>query len=77
MLKCKEVVDHSSDYLNHSMPFGKRLSVWLHIAMCRHCRRYLQYFRAVTTLLPMVEKQEENTSLVDEIMIQIDAEKDK
>jgi len=59
------------------MPFGKRLSVWLHIAMCRHCRRYLRYLQIVTALLPTIKKQEDNEMLVDEVMMRIDAERDK
>ena len=77
MLKCKDVVDHSSDYLDHSMPFGKRLSVCLHIVMCRYCRRYLRYYQTVTTLLSTAEKQEENEMLVDEVMMRIDSEKNR
>jgi len=77
MLKCKDIVDNSSDYLDRSMPFGKRISVWLHIMMCVNCRRYLRYIQAVMALLPTIKPQEDDEVLVDKIMMKIDVDKNK
>lgn len=77
MLKCRDIADHSSDYLDHRLPLSRRLSVWLHIMMCGHCRRYLRYLKSVMALISVVKQQEEDEMLVDEIMIKISAEKNR
>ncbi len=47
MRNCKEVSKIiASDELEGSGP-GKRLSVWLHLLMCKYCRRYFRQIRAV------------------------------
>lgn len=49
MLKCKHLVD-SADLLidNVELRPGQRLSLHLHLLMCRHCRRYLRQLDALT-----------------------------
>lgn len=40
MLRCREVVDLlATDGWRHA-PLGRRLSLGLHLTMCRHCRAY-------------------------------------
>ena len=75
MLKCKEIVNHSSDYLDRRLPFSRHLSVWLHIMMCGHCRRYLRYLKIITALLSTTQQPEEDELLVDEIMAKIERER--
>jgi predicted anti-sigma-YlaC factor YlaD len=41
MPSCKEITEKSSDYLEHNLPWWKRPGYWLHLAMCVHCRRYI------------------------------------
>lgn len=41
MPSCKEITEHSSDYIDRKLPWWKRPGYWLHLAMCVHCRRYL------------------------------------
>jgi hypothetical protein len=42
MPSCKDVTEHSSDYLDHNLPWWKRPGYWLHLVMCVHCRRYIE-----------------------------------
>jgi len=76
MLKCKDIANHSGDYLDHRLPFSQRLGVWLHIMMCGHCRRYLRYLKVISALLSTTKQQEENEVPVDKIMARIDREKE-
>jgi len=75
MLRCKDIANHSGDYLDHRLPFNRRLGVWLHIMMCGHCRRYLRYLKTLTTLLSTAGQQKEDKLLVDKIMARIEREK--
>jgi len=42
MMKCREVSGLVSTGEVDTAPLRQRLGVWLHIAMCRHCRRFQQ-----------------------------------
>lgn len=51
MLTCKQLVEHSSDYLDAQLPLRGRLSVRLHLAMCVHCRRFIRQMKVSQALL--------------------------
>jgi hypothetical protein len=42
VLSCKEVTERASEYLDHDLSRWEWLKVGLHIAMYKHCARYLQ-----------------------------------
>ncbi|NOX92071.1 MAG: zf-HC2 domain-containing protein [Gammaproteobacteria bacterium] len=45
MPSCKDITEHSSDYLDRNLPWWKRPGYWLHLAMCVHCRRYVEQLK--------------------------------
>ncbi|VAW96758.1 hypothetical protein MNBD_GAMMA19-1294 [hydrothermal vent metagenome] len=45
MPSCKDITEHSSDYLDRNLPWWKRMGYWLHLAMCVHCRRYVDQLK--------------------------------
>ncbi len=45
MPSCKDITEHSSDYLDRNLPWWKRMGYWLHFVMCVHCRRYLDQLK--------------------------------
>lgn len=45
MLRCREVVDLLATEGWRDAPLGRRLSLGLHLAMCRHCRAYRRALR--------------------------------
>ncbi len=45
MLTCKQLVEHSSDYLDARLPLRGRLSVRMHLAMCVNCRRFIRQMK--------------------------------
>jgi predicted anti-sigma-YlaC factor YlaD len=40
MLNCRDVTSLATEYMEHGLPWTKRLKVRLHLAMCWMCRRY-------------------------------------
>ena len=40
MLSCKEVSRLVSESLDHKLPFWKRVSVWIHLRLCRLCQGF-------------------------------------
>ncbi|WP_043311559.1 anti-sigma factor [Pseudomonas sp. ML96] len=51
MLSCKELVAHSSDYLDGQLRLRERISVRAHLAMCSHCRRFIRQFKLSQAVL--------------------------
>ncbi|MBI1869157.1 MAG: zf-HC2 domain-containing protein [Methylocystis sp.] len=51
MLSCEEVVERASEYLDRDLGRWGRLKVRLHIAMCKHCNRYVLQLGLTTRLV--------------------------
>ena len=51
MLSCKQLVAHSSEFLDGQLGLRKRMSVRLHLAMCEHCRRFIKQMRLSQAVL--------------------------
>ena len=39
---CREMCSHTSHAMEQDLRFGQRLGYWIHLALCRTCRRYRQ-----------------------------------
>ena len=54
MLKCRQIAEHGAALLASELTPGRRLSVQMHLLICRHCRRYIrqlrQLIRSVSTM---------------------------
>jgi hypothetical protein len=65
MLSCKDVTRLLSESMDHSLPFGKRIGVRVHLLMCKFCARYerqlLLIRETVRRLAATEEKPEEPT----------------
>jgi predicted anti-sigma-YlaC factor YlaD len=68
MLSCKELTEIATDYLEQDLPRGKRLSVRVHLWMCRHCRRYLDQMRKVVGLLRRLPKETVSPDMVERLL---------
>lgn len=49
-MTCQELVEVVTDYLEGSMPAGRRLLFEEHVAFCGWCQRYLEQMRATIRL---------------------------
>jgi len=79
MLTCKDISVLSDDYLENSLPFKKKASVSLHLAICKHCRHYLRNLQATVDIVRQSDGTLVNGSTVDhtkidDIMRRIEAE---
>lgn len=53
MLTCKEVSKLVSDSLERKLPLRQRISVWLHLMMCKMCRSYRTQMLALRQLIQL------------------------
>jgi hypothetical protein len=44
-LNCREAARAQSEQLEHPLPRIKRIGLWLHLLMCKWCRRYGKQIR--------------------------------
>ena len=51
MLRCRDLVDHSSDYLDGQLRLGEVIGVRAHLAICGHCRRFIRQLRLSQAVL--------------------------
>lgn len=51
MLMCRELATIASDYLDGRLGPGKRISVKVHLMMCRHCRAFVSNLRHTVVLM--------------------------
>jgi predicted anti-sigma-YlaC factor YlaD len=56
MPSCKDVTQHSSDYLDRQLPWWQRPGYWLHLMMCVHCRRYLDQLKLTISTLGQTQE---------------------
>lgn len=61
MLSCRDVANLSSDYLNHDLPWRRRMAVRLHLLMCTGCTRYYEQMRATLAMLRRMGREETKT----------------
>jgi len=58
MLKCKDVTDETSNYIEGALSFGKRIAMFLHLMICRNCRHYVQQFQSTIDAVETSQPQE-------------------
>ncbi len=50
MLKCRDILEHADGYLADELTQWQRVQFRLHLALCRHCRRYVRQLRLTQQL---------------------------
>lgn len=51
MLTCRELTELITSYMEGKVSLRQRLRIQMHLAMCRHCRRYLRQMKYTIRLL--------------------------
>lgn len=67
MLRCKDVVNDTSDYLNGDVPLTRRIGLMIHLAICVNCRRYVKQFSQVINSVATVKPQEQDDTDTDQL----------
>lgn len=51
MLMCRDLARIASDYIDDELATAQKLSVKMHLMMCKHCRSFIGNLRASTNLI--------------------------
>ena len=68
MLSCQEITELVTDYLEDRLVLKKRIRFRLHIAMCRHCRSYLDQMRLTIQTLGRLPSDQERPPVPEELL---------
>ncbi|WP_368045303.1 zf-HC2 domain-containing protein [Gilvimarinus algae] len=58
MLKCRELAQLASEYLDGSGPKSLKWQIRLHLALCHNCRRFVRHLRTTRELAARVSALE-------------------
>jgi anti-sigma factor RsiW len=72
MLSCKDMTEHASRHLDGEETWRERILVWLHLAICVHCRRYLQQLRATIGLLAGLSSPPADEASIDAVLASLE-----
>jgi hypothetical protein len=51
MLSCKETTALASQRLDEKLSWSTRSTMWVHLLICVHCRRYVKQLRTVVAVI--------------------------
>lgn len=57
MLKCKDIPDEASLYVDHNLPWHRRLSWRIHLLLCNNCRRFIRHFKLTVKVCSQMGKK--------------------
>ncbi|MDG5500119.1 zf-HC2 domain-containing protein [Marinobacter sp. BGYM27] len=71
MLMCRDLAVVASDYIDGELSPGQRLSVKVHLMMCRHCRALVNNLRNSATVLQKHSSQQVNEDYFRRVKLNI------
>ncbi|MEH6626200.1 MAG: zf-HC2 domain-containing protein [Motiliproteus sp.] len=71
MLKCKDVTEQASAYIDGELGFFEGLNYRFHLAICKHCQTFSQNFQAGIEMIKMLPKEEIDQDRVDAVQRRI------
>lgn len=76
MLNCRQVNDKSGDYLDATLSRRERLAISLHLAMCRHCRRFVRQLQLSLRYLRRLRQDRISDEEAEQIAMDIEGRHD-
>ena len=64
MLKCKDIVEQTGEYVDREMDWQQRLAFRLHILMCGRCRGFVDNFKKMLVILHQSRSAEPSPELI-------------
>lgn len=67
MLMCRDLAEIASDYIDGELKLAARLSVRMHLMMCRHCRTFVEGLRTSVLIIQIHSTAQVDPRFVDRI----------
>ena len=75
MLKCREITQRSSLYIDRELTFWPALQYRMHLAMCHRCRRFVRNFRHGIVMIRRLHRVAVEQEQIDAVNRRIQARK--
>ncbi len=69
LLTCRQITDTASDYLEGPVTLTRRLSLSMHLLMCKHCRRYFRQLELTRGVAARATQSSEPTDAEIETLV--------
>ena len=70
MLKCRDIAEHGSLFIDRTLPWYKRPGWYLHLFICGNCRRFILHLR---TTIKVVAGLPHQSAAAEKVATIIDA----
>lgn len=70
MLTCKEFDDFLTDFVDGNLPLRQRLSMHMHLSLCKDCRDFVEEYRRALHLGRSACRTDESLGEVPEALVQ-------
>lgn len=77
MTTCRETTELASRAMDERLPFGDRIAMRMHLAICRNCTRFAEQLQELRRLLRLETGDETALGLTDEARQRIATELQK
>ena len=68
MITCRHVYESASDYVEGPVNLRERLLLFVHLVICKHCRRYIRQLKAVIGIAAVIPPMQEPTEAEIDIL---------
>lgn len=69
MLSCKQLNERATPYLEGDYNFVQKMSFWMHLAMCVHCRRYIRQLKLAIYTVQLMSRFREPSEAEIEALV--------
>lgn len=67
MMSCKELARSVSESLDHKLPVSRRISSWVHLALCGMCRNYVGQMKLLRRAIKLHLRDEGEQSIREKL----------
>lgn len=68
MLKCRDIAEHGSHFVDRNIPWYKLPGWYLHLFICGNCRRFIRHLRATIKVAAGLPRQSAAPETVSSVM---------
>lgn len=69
MLKCRDIHDHASDYLERRLSWWGRVQFRSHLFICVHCRNFIRQMRSTVRALAGLKKSPDSCAIDNQVAL--------
>ncbi|NRB37436.1 MAG: anti-sigma factor [Pseudomonadales bacterium] len=71
MLKCKDIAEQSSEFVDQQFSMKQKAAYFFHLLMCGQCRRYIQQFRLMIKQSKNLQQKPISDETAEKILQQV------